>query len=97
VIARRAGVGAARAASHATAGAAMLAALLALAACASPEADRARGGGRGADVGNRDAVVEMHEGSVPYYRVQCNTTLPHCNGPLPLHTARRQALDGGAD
>jgi hypothetical protein len=72
-------------------------AALALAGCASPEAARARGGGLGADVGNRGAPVRMHEGSVPYYRVQCNTTLPHCNGPLPLHTARRQALGERAD
>lgn len=74
-----------------------LAAALALTACASPEAGRARGGGLGADTGNRGAPVRMHEGSVPYYRVQCNTTLPRCNGPLPLHTARRQALDESAD
>jgi hypothetical protein len=76
---------------------AALVASLALAGCASPEAARARGGGLGADVGNRGAPVRMHEGSVPYYRVQCNTTLPRCNGPLPLHTARRQALGERAD
>ena len=77
--------------------AARAALVAALAACASPEATRARGGGLGADVGNRDAVVEMHEGSVPYYGVQCNTTLPRCNGPLPLNTAQRLALDESAD
>ncbi|HWP35791.1 MAG TPA: hypothetical protein VNM66_09355 [Thermodesulfobacteriota bacterium] len=38
-----------------------------LAACSSPEASRVRGGGPGADVGNRDAQVEMHAGSKPYY------------------------------
>jgi hypothetical protein len=47
--------------------------LLALAAvaamgCTSPEAIRQRGGGPGADVGNRGAVVQMHEGSRPYHR-----------------------------
>jgi hypothetical protein len=64
---------------------------LALAACGSPEAERGRGGGPGADTGNRDARVEMHGGSVIYYKVPCNTTLPDCDGPLPARTARRQA------
>jgi hypothetical protein len=40
---------------------------LAVVGCTSPEATRQRGGGPGADVGNRDAVVEMHEGSRPYH------------------------------
>ena len=64
---------------------------LTLAACESPEAERGRGGGPGADTGNRDARVEMHGGSVIYYKVPCNTTLPDCDGPLPARTARRQA------
>jgi hypothetical protein len=34
--------------------------------CTSPEADRVRGGGPGADVGNRGHPIVMHEGSVPY-------------------------------
>jgi hypothetical protein len=38
----------------------------ALAACTSPEADRVRGGGPGADVGNRGKPIVMHEGSQPY-------------------------------
>jgi hypothetical protein len=38
----------------------------AVAACASPEASRSRGGGPGADVGNRSSIVRMHEGSRPY-------------------------------
>jgi hypothetical protein len=33
------------------------------AACSSPETTRTRGGGPGADVGNRDKFVQMHEGS----------------------------------
>jgi hypothetical protein len=41
--------------------------LAAAAACTSPEATRMRGGGPGADPGNRTAVVEMHEGSKPYH------------------------------
>jgi hypothetical protein len=36
--------------------------------CTSPEAGRQRAGGPGADVGNHREVVEMHEGSWPYYR-----------------------------
>lgn len=73
-------------------GSAALAAV-ALAACESPESERARGGGPGADVGNRDPVVEMHAGSVIYFNVPCNTTLPRCNGPMPLRTARRQGSE----
>ena len=45
-----------------------LAAVLILAGCSSPEVKRTRGGGAGADVGNRGANVEMHEGADPYYR-----------------------------
>lgn len=37
-----------------------------LAGCTSPEADRVRGGGPGADVGNRGDPVVMHAGSRPY-------------------------------
>jgi hypothetical protein len=40
----------------------------ALAGCESPEAARVRGGGPGADTGNRGEVVLMHQGSLPYYR-----------------------------
>lgn len=36
--------------------------------CASPEASRTRGGGPGADGGNRGEVVEMHAGAEPYHR-----------------------------
>ncbi len=39
-----------------------------LAACASPETTRTRGGGPGADVGNRGKDVEMHEGSQPFWK-----------------------------
>jgi len=45
-----------------------LALAAALAACASPEARRTRAGGPGGDVGNRRAVVQMHEGSDPYWK-----------------------------
>jgi len=40
--------------------------LFLLAACSSPEASRTRGGGPGADVGNRTRIVQMHEGSKPF-------------------------------
>ena len=42
--------------------------LCALAACASPETGRSRGGGPGADTGNRTKVVRMHEGADPFYK-----------------------------
>jgi hypothetical protein len=41
---------------------------LAVGACASPETERTRGGGAGADIGNRGKVVQMHEGSKPFYK-----------------------------
>ena len=59
-------------------------AVSAAAACASPEAQRVRGGGAGADPGNRDPVVEMHGGSRVYYDTPCLTTLEECRGPLPV-------------
>jgi hypothetical protein len=34
--------------------------------CTSPEVSRSRGGGAGADLGNRSSIVRMHEGSNPY-------------------------------
>jgi hypothetical protein len=49
-----------------------------LIACSSPEAERTRGGGPGADIGNRGSVVEMHEGAEPYYKTPCVTTLDSC-------------------
>ena len=39
-----------------------------LSACSSPETKRTRGGGPGADVGNRGAFINMHEGSRPFYQ-----------------------------
>jgi hypothetical protein len=47
---------------------ALLATCAALAGCASPEATRTRGGGPGADVGNRSQDVKMHEGSQPFWK-----------------------------
>ena len=55
-----------------------------LVACTSPEAERTRGGGPGADIGNRGSVVRMHGGAPPYYQTPCVTTLSICTGPLPV-------------
>ncbi|MBX6363845.1 MAG: hypothetical protein IRZ00_08260 [Gemmatimonadetes bacterium] len=55
----------------------------ALAACASPEASRVRGGGPGADVGNRRPVVQLHLGAKPYHDTPCRTTDVRCTGPKP--------------
>jgi hypothetical protein len=55
--------------------------LLGLSACISPEASRTRGGGAGGDVGNRDAVVEIHAGAQPYYHTPCR--LPFDCRPVP--------------
>ena len=46
----------------------LLIAFAALSACVSPETQRTRGGGPGADVGNRTKVLEMHGGSLPYWQ-----------------------------
>ena len=51
--------------------------LCALVACTSPEAGRLRGGGPGADVGNRGKVVEMHEGSLPFWKTPKIITAKH--------------------
>jgi hypothetical protein len=37
-----------------------------LAACASPEVTRTRGGGPGADPGNRGKIARLHEGAKPF-------------------------------
>jgi hypothetical protein len=63
----------------------LLIAVTALAACVSPEAMRTRGGGPGADVGNRGKVVEMHEGSQPFWKTPQIITAKH----PPLESARQ--------
>jgi len=62
--------------------------LLGAAACASPEATRARGGGPGADTGNHDRVARLHAGATMYYRTPCRTVKVQCSGPLPASGAR---------
>jgi hypothetical protein len=54
------------------------------AACASPEATRARGGGPGADPGNHDAVTQLHAGAKMYYKTPCRTVKVKCSGPQPV-------------
>jgi hypothetical protein len=53
--------------------------------CASPESTRTRGGGPGADVGNRGQVVRLHEGSGPFHDTP--RLVPH--GLADLEPARQ--------
>jgi hypothetical protein len=55
------------------------------AACSSPETTRTRGGGPGADVGNRGETVRMHEGSRPYENTPKLIPAEH----PPLESARQ--------
>ena len=57
----------------------------ALTACDSPEATRTRGSGPGADVGNHDKVVEMHEGSRPFWETPQIIESKHA----PIEAARQ--------
>ena len=61
--------------------------IVALGACASPEATRTRAHGQGADVRNVGPLVKMHEGSDPYWRTR---RLSGIGGP-PLEPARQVA------
>jgi hypothetical protein len=54
-----------------------------LAACASPETARTRGGGPGADPGNHGAVIQLHAGAKIYHKTPCRTVKVKCSGPLP--------------
>jgi hypothetical protein len=65
--------------------------VLALAACAPPETQRVRGGGPGADIGNRSRVVEMHAGSIIYPDERCFVQGAACTGPMPLAAAPPRA------
>jgi hypothetical protein len=64
---------------------ALLVTCTALAGCASPEATRTRGGGPGADVGNRSKDVKMHGGSQPYWKTPDRITGEH----PPLESAQQ--------
>jgi hypothetical protein len=54
--------------------------------CVSPETTRTRGGGPGADVGNRREVVSLHEGSDPFWKTP--DRIPGEQHP-PLASARQ--------
>jgi hypothetical protein len=62
----------------------LLATCITVAGCASPEAARTRGGGPGADRGNRLANVKMHEGSRQYWETP--VVIP--GEPMSLEPAR---------
>jgi len=51
-------------------------AVVALAACTSPEATRQRAGGPGADVGNHGGI-ELHAGADPYAKTPVVLPPPH--------------------
>ena len=63
----------------------LLAVLCFAAGCASPEATRTRGKGRGADTGNRPARVKMHDGSDPFWKTPDLIPAEH----VPLDPARQ--------
>jgi hypothetical protein len=44
----------------------LIALLLGIYGCTSPEQTRTRGGGPGADPGNRGKIVRLHEGARPF-------------------------------
>jgi hypothetical protein len=52
--------------------------------CVSPETTRTSGG-RGADVGNRPRIVEMHNGSEPFWKTPRRITENH----PPLESAQQ--------
>jgi hypothetical protein len=64
-------------------------------ACASPEATRQRGGGRGADVNNRPATVKLHEGSRQYWKTPVRISGESKGPPLDAsEQAHHLALPG---
>ena len=66
----------------------LVAACAVLSGCTSPEATRNRGGGPGADVGNRSKDVKMHEGSETYWK-----TPQRIEGNHPPLDSSRQAQE----
>jgi hypothetical protein len=73
---------------------------LALGGCTSPEATRTRGGGAGADVGNRRVArdaespgpVSMHEGSDPFWKTPVRSSVAH---PALAPSRQADALSRG--
>jgi hypothetical protein len=68
------------------------AAIVAAAACTSPEATRVGGGTRGADPGNRTTIVQMHEGSRPYHEAPRLITPYGMDDLAPAQQADRLSL-----
>jgi hypothetical protein len=56
----------------------VLVVLLLFGSCTSPEASRERGGNPGADPGNRDVIIEIHQGAEPYHKTPCRMTDVEC-------------------
>jgi hypothetical protein len=69
----------------------LLVACAALAGCDSPEAARNRGGGLGADIGNRAPEVKMHEGSDQYWETPDRIGVEHPSLD-PARQARQRSL-----
>lgn len=69
----------------------LMAAGATLAACTSPESTRVRGGDPGADVGNRGAVVRVHEGAQPFWNTPHVIPMasPELDGALQAHRLSR--------
>jgi len=66
----------------------LIALLLCVGGCASPEMTRTRGGGPGADPGNRDKIVRLHEGARPFEKTP--KLIPTKHPPLdPAHQAEQ--------
>jgi len=68
-----------------TAWAIVITGFLLVVGCASPETTRTRGGGAGADVGNRGQIIRMHEGARPFEKTPRLIPVK----PPPLEPARQ--------
>ena len=58
--------------------------------CVSPETTRTRGGGPGADVGNKGPTVKLHEGSDPFWNTP--DRIPGKQHPLLAPARQAQQL-----
>ena len=71
--------------------AAILLIALSTVACNSPEAARKRGVGAGADPGNRNRIVETHQGAQPYHDTPCRMTDVECPKQKPSPATKRDS------
>ena len=74
----------------------LLASGMLIAGCTSPEATRERGGGPGADVGNRPPQVLMHEGSRQYWETPVRISSSEVPSLGPSEQARQLSLPGSS-